>query len=96
MAKKDYVVRAGFNYRVLDAKGNEKVYSEGDTIELDTVDGAAAHQLELANPKDRDAAAKAEKDAAADKAKESATAQAQIIAQALANLQTTLAPAAAG
>ena len=93
MAKKRFEVRKGFNYRVLDDKGNEKVYSEGDIVELDQADGAGFHQLQYADQKDCDSALKAEQDAAAAKAQASAVAQAQVIAQALANLQTAIAPA---
>lgn len=53
MATKSYVVRAGFNYRLRDDKGNEKVYSEGDTITLDQEIGDTAHQLEYSEDKDR-------------------------------------------
>lgn len=48
MAVKTYVVREGFSYRVLDEKNNLKVYSEGDTIDLETDVGDNTHQLERA------------------------------------------------
>ncbi|NQE47986.1 hypothetical protein [Herbaspirillum rubrisubalbicans] len=60
MATKRYVVREGFIYRTVDAKGSEKVYSEGDIITLEQEVGDAAHQLEYAEDKDRAAALKAE------------------------------------
>lgn len=75
MATKNYVVRAGFNYRTKDAKGNEKVFSEGDTLYLDTEIGDAAHQLEYADEADRVAALKAEQKAA--KAAQAASVEAQ-------------------
>lgn len=46
MATKRYVVREGFNFRLRDDKGNEKVYAEGDTVELEQAEGDCAHQLE--------------------------------------------------
>lgn len=65
MGAKKYVVREGFNYRVRDDKGNEKVFSEGDVLVLEQEDGDAAHQLEYADEKDRAAALKAEQEARA-------------------------------
>lgn len=60
MPTKNYVVRDGFNYRVRDEKGNEKVYSEGDSVCLDQEIGDVAHQLEYAEESDRKAALKIE------------------------------------
>ena len=48
MAVKKFVVREGFNYRVRDDRNNEKVYSEGDTVDLEETDGNATHQLQRA------------------------------------------------
>ncbi|HTH40260.1 MAG TPA: hypothetical protein VL968_05680 [Rhodocyclaceae bacterium] len=75
MGTKIYKVREGFIYRTRDAKGNEKTYTEGDTVELDTDLGDGAHQLEYANEEDRAAALKAEQKAA--KANKSAQVEAQ-------------------
>lgn len=47
MATKNYVVRAGFVFKIRDEKGNEKTYTEGDTVKLDSSIGDEAHQLEL-------------------------------------------------
>lgn len=63
MGTKRYVVREGFNFRVRDEKGNEKVYSEGDLVTLEQSEGDAQHQLEYADDKDRAAALKAENEA---------------------------------
>ena len=60
MGTKRYVVREGFNYRTKSDRGDEKVYSEGDTLTLDPDLAVIPHQLELADVTDRDAAAKAE------------------------------------
>ncbi|MCW5299279.1 hypothetical protein DXT88_13945 [Herbaspirillum lusitanum] len=60
MAAKRYIVREGFIYRTVDAKGSEKVYSEGDIITLEQEVGDGAHQLEYAEDKDRASALKAE------------------------------------
>jgi hypothetical protein len=68
MGIKKYIVREGFNFRVrveTDKGIVEKVFSEGDTLQLDQEIGDAAHQLEYADEKDRTAAAKAEAEAAA-------------------------------
>ena len=72
MAKKRFIVREGFHFRMVAADGREKVYSEGDIVELEQADGTANHQLEYADEKDRAAAFKAEVDAYA--AKQQATA----------------------
>ncbi|MDD5247821.1 MAG: hypothetical protein PHY45_02480 [Rhodocyclaceae bacterium] len=96
MAKKRFQVRGGYNYRVVDDKGNEKTYSEGDILELEQADGITCHQLEYADQKDRTAALQAEQQAATDKAKDQAVAQASMIAQALANLQAAISPATDG
>jgi hypothetical protein len=63
MGTKRYEVRAGFNFRVRDEKGNEKVYSEGDIVTLEQSEGDAQHQLQYADDKDRAAALKAENEA---------------------------------
>lgn len=47
MATKRYVVREGFNFRLRDDKGNEKIFSEGDTVELEQAEGDGVHQLEV-------------------------------------------------
>lgn len=65
MGIKRYIVREGFNFRVRNDKGEEKVFSEGDILQLDQEDGDKCHQLEYADEKDRLAAAKAEAEAAA-------------------------------
>lgn len=106
MGNKRYVVREGFNYRVRDEKGNEKVYSEGDGVTLEQSIGDAAHQLEYADEKDRAAALKAEQEAkkveqlsqpvagGIDQAA-LASAIAEGVAQALAAIQAANAPQAA-
>lgn len=48
MATKTYVVREGFVFKIRDEKGNEKTYTEGDTLKLDSSIGDDSHQLELA------------------------------------------------
>jgi hypothetical protein len=68
MATKKYFVRAGFSFRMRDDKGNEKVYSEGDTLTLEQGDGDSAHQLECSDAADRDTATKAEQVATKGKA----------------------------
>lgn len=60
MATKRYVVREGFNFRTVDARGNEKVYSEGDSLTLEQEVGDGAHQLEYLDDKDKTAALKLE------------------------------------
>lgn len=60
MATKRYVVREGFNFRIVDSRGNEKVYSEGDTVTLEQEVGDASHQLEYLDDKDKAAALKLE------------------------------------
>lgn len=47
MATKTYVVREGFVFKIRDEKGNEKTYTEGDTVKLDVSIGDEAHQLEV-------------------------------------------------
>jgi hypothetical protein len=60
MGAKKYVVRQGFNFRVRDEKGNEKVFHEGDQVQLEQELGDVQHQLEYSDDKDRDAALKME------------------------------------
>jgi len=47
MANRKYVVREGFSFRTVNEKGDVKVYSEGDTVSLDTEIGGNSHQLQL-------------------------------------------------
>lgn len=80
MPTKRYIVREGFNFRIVDAKNNEKVYSEGDIVTLEQDIGDAAHQLEYAEEKDRAAAAKAEESRArAQKADQPAAAGGSVV-----------------
>lgn len=57
MATKKYQVREGFVYSRLDTKGIVKIYSEGDTLDIEDGVGVIPHQLELASEKDRAKAA---------------------------------------
>ncbi|OIR10980.1 hypothetical protein GALL_71510 [mine drainage metagenome] len=95
MAKKRFVVREGFHFRLVQEDGREKIYSEGDIVELEQAEGTATHQLEYADEKDRAAAFKAEIDAHAAKQQATAIGQAQALAQALSTLQMAIAPASA-
>ena len=67
MAQKNFVVRAGFIFtqRVVGERGDVKFkeYGEGDIVKLDPEVDAIPHQLELADEKDRAAAAKVEAEA---------------------------------
>lgn len=47
MANRKYVVREGFSFRTVNDKGDVKVYSEGDSVTLDTEIGGNSHQLQL-------------------------------------------------
>ena len=60
MAIKQFKVREGMVYH--DADG--KMHAAGDTLDLPEQDGAALHQLELADPKAQAKAAAAEQAAA--------------------------------
>jgi hypothetical protein len=93
MTTKNYIVREGFNLRIIDARGAEKLYSAGDQVSLDDALASTMHQVELSDPKEREAQAKAEAAAAAAAAKAAAQAQAGMMAQAFANLQAAISPA---
>jgi hypothetical protein len=43
---KTYVVRAGFNFRVIGEGGALKVYHAGDNVTIDEAIGDKSHQLE--------------------------------------------------
>lgn len=64
MAQKNFVVRAGFvlTQRIVGERGEVKFkeYGEGDIVKLDPESDVIPHQVELADEKDRIAAAKAE------------------------------------
>lgn len=56
MAVKQFVVRLGFIFKITSDGPNgpvEKIYTEGDIVQLEPEVGEAAHQLEYAKESDR-------------------------------------------
>ena len=47
MAVKTHVVRGGFSLNLTDAKGTQRLYVEGDTLDLEDAEGKKYHQLEV-------------------------------------------------
>ena len=47
MAVKTHIVRGGFSLNLTDAKGNQRLYVEGDTLDLEEAEGKKYHQLEV-------------------------------------------------
>ena len=84
MAIKKFKVRADMVYR--DADG--KVHAAGDTLDLPEEQGAALHQLELADPKAQAKAAAAEEAAAEAERLAQAEQEAAAEAERLANAGT--------
>jgi len=99
MATKQFVVREGFILKLTadSPTGSvEKIYTEGDIVQLDPEVGEALHQLEYAGDKDRADLLKREQAAATAKAASSNGIDINALAQALAAvLQTASAGTAA-